>query len=233
VSKHVLLTGFEPFGPHKVNPSEMLVKSLEGRLIAGRLIVIRVLPSETRTMHERLETALHDEQPDLLIGVGLAAGRSSLALERLAVNVLDFEMADAVGVQKKDDMVSRGGPDARIATIPLNEIVDNWKAAGVPGYISNSAGTYLCNQWLYEALTLASVAAPPIPVGFLHVPLLPGQAMEAGAEKTSSMALDTMRRGLESMIETIVPWIESRPHEKLTKSGPSVWIPRGLREVER
>jgi len=216
-----------------VNPSEMLVRSLEGRLIAGRLIVIRVLPSETRTMHERLETALHEEQPELVIGIGLAAGRASLALERVAVNVLDFSMPDAVGVARKDDVVARGGPDARIATIPFREIVETWKSSGIPGYVSNSAGTYLCNQWLYETLSLTGAATPPIPTGFVHVPLLPGQAMEAGAENTPSMALDTMRRGIESMIETIVPWIEARPHEKLPKSGPSVWIPRGLREVER
>ena len=184
-------------------------------------------------MHERLETALHEEQPELVIGIGLAAGRASLALERVAVNVLDFEMPDAVGVARKDDVVARGGPDARIATIPFREIVDAWKSSGIPGYVSNSAGTYLCNQWLYETLSLTGAATPPIPAGFVHVPLLPGQAMEAGAEHTPSMALDTMRRGIESMIETIVPWIEARPHEKLTKSGPSVWIPRGLREVER
>lgn len=211
----------------------MLVKSLDGRIIAGRLVVVRVLPSETRTMRERLETMLHEEQPELVLGVGLAAGRASLSVERIAVNMLDFEFPDAVGVTRKDDVVARGGPDARIATIPFREIVEGWSAAGIPGYVSNSAGTYLCNQWLYETLSLTSAAAPPIPAGFLHVPLLPGQAMEAGADKMPSMSLETMRRGLESMIETIVPWIESRPHEKLPKSGPSVWIPRGLREVER
>jgi pyroglutamyl-peptidase len=49
-----------------------------------------------------------------------------------------------------------------------------------PHRVTNSAGTYLCNQWLYEALALTADAAPPVPTGFLHVPALPAQANELG-----------------------------------------------------
>jgi pyrrolidone-carboxylate peptidase len=42
VAKHVLLTGFEPFGDHRVNPSELPVRSLEGRTIGGRTVAVRV-----------------------------------------------------------------------------------------------------------------------------------------------------------------------------------------------
>jgi pyrrolidone-carboxylate peptidase len=43
VSRHVLLTGFEPFGPHAVNRSELFTLSLEGRI--GRSIAVRILPT--------------------------------------------------------------------------------------------------------------------------------------------------------------------------------------------
>ena len=58
VSRHVLLTGFEPFGPHAVNPSELLARSLEGRLIGGRTVAVRIFPVETRTLRVRIATAL-------------------------------------------------------------------------------------------------------------------------------------------------------------------------------
>lgn len=233
MSRHVLLTGFEPFGPHPVNPSELLARSLEGRILAGRSVSVRILPVETRTLRDRLETALREESPEFVIGTGFAPGRASLALERAALNVLDFEQPDAVGTMRKNDPVTRSGPDARFSTLPLAEIVEAWKAIGVPGYVSNSAGTYLCNQWLYEALALTSNATPPIPVGFVHVPALPAQAANMGAAETPSMTLDLMRKALESSIETIAAWLDAKPAPAAAKAPGQLWIPRGLREVER
>lgn len=234
MSRHVLLTGFEPFGPHHVNPSELLVRSLEGRVIAGRRIAVRVFPVETRTLPDRLEGALREEQPEYVIGLGYAPGRFSLGLERAALNVLDFSIPDAAGTMRKGDPIVRGGADARLATLPLAEIAEAWTAVGVPGYVSNTAGTYLCNQWLYEALSLTSNASPPVPVGFVHLPALPAQAAELGAERTPSMTLDLMRKGIETAIETVSAWLESRPAvAPAGRAAAQMWIPRGLREVER
>ncbi|HEY4442368.1 MAG TPA: hypothetical protein VGN14_18050 [Candidatus Elarobacter sp.] len=233
MSRHVLLTGFEPFGPHPVNPSELLARSVEGRIVAGRLVSVRILPVETRTLAGRIETALHEEQPEFVIGLGYAAGRAALGLERVALNALDFEIPDAVGTMRKNDVVQRGGPDARFATLPLGEIVDAWGHVGVPGYVSNSAGTYLCNQWLYETLALTTNTAPPVPVGFVHVPALPAQAVGLGAERTPSMSLETMRKGIETLIETVAAWLEAKPSPPPQKTAGQLWIPRGLREVER
>jgi len=232
VSRHVLLTGFEPFGPHPVNPSELLVRSLEGRVIGGRVVAIRVFPVETRTLRDRIETALREEQAEFAIGVGYAPGRAALALERVGLNVLDFDIPDAVGTMRKNDAAQRGGPDGRFSTLPLSEILAAWTAVGIPGYVSNSAGTYVCNQWLYEALALTTNAAPPVPVGFVHLPALPAQAAQLGAERTPSMTLELMRRGLETAIEASALWLDSKPAAP-PRTGDKVWIPRGLREVER
>lgn len=234
MSKHVLLTGFEPFGEYKVNPSELLMRSLEGRTIAGCLVAVRVLPSETRALRERLEAAIRETRAEVLIGTGLAAHRTGLSVERVALNVLDFDIPDAVGVMRKNDSIARGGPDARLSTLPLDLVADGWKANGIPGYVSNTAGTYLCNQWLYEALALTANAVPPVTVGFVHVPCLPSQAIELGAERTPSMSLELMRKGIESLLETVVPWLDSRPALAAAKSNANqMWIPRGIREVER
>lgn len=216
-----------------MNPSELLARSLDGRLVAGRAVVVRILPVETRALRDRLEAAIREEQPELILGTGYAPGRCSLAVERAALNVLDFPIPDAVGTMRKNDPVARGGPDARLSTLPLTEIVDAWTALGVPGYVSNSAGTYLCNQWLYEALTLTTNSSPPVPAGFVHVPALPAQAAELGAERTPSMTLDLMRKGIESAIETIAHWLDAKPAPVPQRAGAQVWIPRGLREVER
>jgi pyroglutamyl-peptidase len=239
VAKHVLITGFEPFGGEKVNPSELVARSLEGRLIAGRPLAVRTLPVETRTLGERLRRAVAEESPDIVVCLGQAGGRTGMAIERVALNVLDFDQADNVGVMRKNDTIQRGGPDARLSPLPFGEIVTAWTENGIPGYVSNSAGTFLCNQALYEVLAVAESVSPPILAGFVHLPYLPAQAAARGAGETPSMALEVMKRGIEILLETVVPWVEQRTPDRgpartaATAKGPQVWIPRGVKEVER
>ena len=235
MAKRVLITGFEPFGGDKINPSEMVARNLEGRMISGRSIAVRVLPVETRSMHERLEQALLVDDPDIIIAMQQFGGRNALSLERVAVNVLDFAGPDNVGTMRKGDAISRGGADARISNIPFDRILETWRTHGVPGYVSNAAGTFVGNQVLYELLGLTEHASSPALVGLMHLPYLPAQAIEAGAETNPSMSLDLMNKGIELLIETIVPWVEHRTPEatKAKEKGRSMWIPRGVKEAER
>jgi len=238
VAKHVLILGFEPFGGDKINPSEMVARSLEGRLIAGRPISVRVLPVETRTLRERMERILFEEDPDIVLAMGLFGGRCSIALERVAVNVLDFEHADNVGVARKSDVISRGGADARLSNLPFDRVIEAWHANGVPAYVSNSAGTFIGNQALYELLGLTENASVPVIVGLAHLPYLPAQAIAAGSESNPSMSYDLMKKAIEILIETVVPWVDQRGPEPiaspaLEKGGRRMWIPRGVKEVER
>lgn len=238
MAKHVLILGFEPFGGEKINPSEMLARSLEGRLIAGRPISVRVLPVETRTLRERMEQVLFEEDPDIAIATCLYGGRAALALERVAVNVLDFEYADNVGVARKGDPIARGGPDARLSNLPFDRVIEAWHANGVPSYVSNSSGTFIGNQCLYELLGLTENAMSPVIVGLVHLPFLPAQAIAAGSESNPSMSFDLMKKGLEILIETLIPWVDQRSTEPAgaasTEKRPrQMWIPRGVKEVER
>lgn len=239
MGKHVLILGFEPYGGDKVNPSEMVARSLEGRLIAGRAISVRVLPVETRTMRERLERILVEESPDIAIGLAQAGGRTAIAMERVAVNVLDFEGRDNVGVARKGEVIVRGGTDARLSNVPFERIVETWHANGVPGYVSNSAGTAFGNQMLYELLALSDGASAPMIVGLAHLPFLPVQAIAAGSEANPSFSYDLLKKAVELLIEAVVPWVdqqrgsESGAPALAEKRARTMWIPRGVKEVER
>ncbi len=210
VSSPVLVIGFEAYDGRDANPSDLVARSLEGRLIAGRLVIVRVFPVETSGIPGRLQQAFEEEQPDLVICTGLAPGRTAVSLERVAVNMLDFENPDNAGEVRKNEPILRGGPDARLSPMPIAEIVDAWQRNGVPGYVSNSAGTYLCNQTLYEALGIAESVSPPVTAGFIHLPYLPEQAIAAGPGNSPSMSLELMNRAVELAIAATVPWIERR-----------------------
>ena len=204
------MTGFKPFGGSSVNPSELVARSLEGRLIAGRRVVARVFPVETSEVGQLLRRAFEEEQPELVVCTGVAAGQTAVSLERVAVNMLDFEQPDDAGEERKNEPILRGGPDARLSPMPIGEIVEAWQSNGIPGYVSNSAGTYLCNQIFYEALGMAESVSPPVTAGFIHLPCLPEQAIAAGAGTTPSMSLELMQRAVELAIAAAVTSIEKR-----------------------
>jgi len=236
VAKRILIAGFEPFGGDKVSPSEMVARSLEGAMLSGRTVVARIVPVETRNVRERFEQALIADDPEIVVLLSQFGGRTALSLERVSVNVLDFEYPDNVGVMRKGDVVSRGGAEARLSNFPFERIVEAWHGSGVPGYVSNSAGTFIGNQALYEMLALTEHATPPILVGLLHLPYLPAQAIASGSESTPSMSFDLMKKGVEVMIEALVPWVEQRSTSDAAKpraASKSLWIPRGVKEVER
>jgi len=209
VAEHVLITGFEPFGGHSVNPSELVARALDGRVIGGRLICGRVLPVRSGELEGALEAAISQTQPDLVVCTGVAGGRNAIALERVAVNVLDFKIADNDGNVHRNRYIRADGPDARFSNLPLSAILEAWRRAEIPAYISNSAGTFLCNQAIYHALSLTQNAGNAR-AGFVHFPYLPSQAIAAGAESTPSMSLDLMQRAVELLIETTVPLLAPR-----------------------
>jgi pyroglutamyl-peptidase len=237
VAKHILIAGLEAFGGDKISPSEMVARGLDGAVLSGRAIVSHVIPVETRNIRERFEQALIADRPEIVVLLSQFGGRTALSLERVAVNVLDFEFPDNVGVMRKGDVIVRGGPEARISNLPFERIIEAWHAAGVPGYVSNSAGTFIGNQALYEMLALTEHAVPPAIVGLVHLPYLPAQAVAAGSDSNPSMSYDLMKKGIEVMIEALVPWIEQRTPEaaapKARNGAKSMWIPRGVKEVER
>jgi len=237
VPKNVLVTGFEPFGGDRVNPSELVVRAFEARVVAERPIQAVILPVQTRTLRVELDEAIAKYRPDVIICCTQGAGRTAVAVERVAVNLMDFEKPDNVGVARKNEQIVRGGPEAQLSTLPVDKIVEAWHANGVPGYVSNASGTEIANQALYEALTLVAQATPPILVGLVQFPYLPAQALDHGPERTPSMSLDLMKKALEVAIEAVVPWVEARPERpaaaKPANAGANLWIPRGIKEVER
>lgn len=202
----VLLTGFEPFGELRRNPSELAVRELAGAEVAGCVIAGRVLPVSTSRTPELVEQAIEEVEPAVVLMLGVAPGRPALTIERVGVNVLDFEIPDNDGARPAGAPIVEGGPAAYLSTLPARAVVEAWREAGVPGCVSDTAGTYLCNQALYTALHVT--AGLGLPVGFVHVPSLPEEAARAEAPGPS-MALATVVAGVRAALGAVVPALAS------------------------
>jgi pyroglutamyl-peptidase len=192
-----LVTGFEPFGGDRVNPSFEALRRLPKRI--GVLdIATRALPVVYGAALPALRAAIAETGPDLVLSVGLAGGRSELSLERVAINVDDARIPDNDGNQPIDRPVVAGGPAAYFATLPIKAAAAALRDAGLPAAVSNSAGTFLCNHVFYGLMHEAERGGGRFRAGFLHVPYLPGEA--AGVSGAPSMALEQIVEGIEIIL---------------------------------
>lgn len=189
----VLLTGFEPFDKDLVNPSWEAVRQLDGVQLAPDVqIVARRLPCAFATAGECLTRLIDELRPAMVIATGLGPGRSTLSIERVAINVNDARIPDNLGEQPVDTAVIADGPAAYFTTLPIKAMVKAVREAGIAASVSQTAGTFVCNQVFY--LLQHALAGSGVRSGFIHVPFLPEQV--AGSQQPS-MALGMMVAGLQ------------------------------------
>ena len=172
---HVLVTGFEPFGGDRLNPSREVARHLDGRRVAGHAIVGRCLPCAFGSAPSELQALLDEWQPGVVIALGLGGRRSAVSIERIAVNLIDARIADNAGEQPIDVQVTAGAPAAYFASLPVKAIHAGLREAGIASEVSHSAGTFVCNQ-VFFALMHRLRAWPQAKGGFIHLPPLPEQA---------------------------------------------------------
>jgi pyroglutamyl-peptidase len=179
--KKLLLTGFEPFLDFSINPTETIVKELDGQKVGNYEIKGLHLPVDFGLAPKKIVEAVAEENPDAVISLGLAAGRTAITPERIAINCQDGE-PDNRGVTLEDNAIEENGSDGYFSTLPIRRMVNRLKEAGYPAAISNTAGTYLCNNVMYSVLHELKSSGKKIPAGFVHIPA--SHALAAASKKS-------------------------------------------------
>ena len=198
----VLLTGFEPFAGERVNPSAELARILDGEVVNGHRIVTAILPVAFAATLPALEALLETHRPALVLATGQAGGRSEISIERVAANLIDARIADADGAQPIDESVIADAPAAYFSTLPVKAMLARLRAVGIPAALSQTAGSYVCNQVFYSLAHLVATRYRDTRAGFIHVPWLPEQVARHHGQP--SMALETMVAGVRAAIECAV-----------------------------
>lgn len=177
--KRILLTGFEPFNNHSVNPSEKLAQALSQELHLDHLI----LPVSYQRSLEKLEEHLRLQDYDFVLMLGLASEREEVFLERVGLNIKDSKIPDSDGVHPKGEKITLGGEGAFFNEWPLSHWIENTKMK-----VSNHAGAYVCNYIYYKMLS-GVYGKKSL---FVHVPAFQNSKHE-----------DEIKRNLKKLISTI------------------------------
>ena len=192
--KKLLISGFDPFGGEKINPSFEAVKLLRDT-IGGYELTKLELPTVFGRAAEIMTAKIEELRPDAVICVGQAGGRSGITPEVIGINLREARIADNAGNAPKNEPIRVGAPDGLFSTLPVREMVEAIKAEGLPASLSFSAGAFVCNDLLYSLL--CEFKDTDIKIGFIHVPFLPEQAKEG----VPSMKLDEIARALRAAIK--------------------------------
>lgn len=199
----LLLTGFEPFGGETVNPSWQVARAIQAAPPAEIEVTTLELPVRGRISFERLLPALDRGNFDAWLGLGEAGGRPFLSVERVGINVL----IDGRGAAEQT--LVEDGPAAYFSRLPVAEVAAAITRTGVPAQVSNTAGTYICNEVTYVVQHHLASTARDLPSGFIHLPFLPEQAATK-PPATPSMALETQVRGVRAALECLRDLVQAR-----------------------
>jgi pyroglutamyl-peptidase I len=178
----VVLTGFGPFPGVPENPSPKVARAAAA-LLAERDPSLEVYVQELPTCFDEAWATLEPTLEHLwsqgrLAGVvclGVSGGSLRVEVERVAVNFRRGGAPDAVGrcLEGFGGPILAHGPDALFSRLPVERVVAELQAQGLPVAASGSAGDYLCNEVFYRLMAWSQARGFRGRAGFVHIPHVP------------------------------------------------------------
>jgi len=190
----ILITAFEPFGGEKVNPALEAMKLLPDMIDNSKILKLE-LPTIFKKSVEKVWQYIDMHKPDIIVSLGQAGGRAYISVERVAINIDDASIADNDGNMPVDLPIFEDGENAYFSNLPIRNMAEAIKKAGIPARISNTAGTYVCNHVMYGVLYKIHKENLNMKAGFIHVPYIPEQVITK--PESPSMSLEHIVKAIE------------------------------------
>ncbi len=196
----ILITCFDPFGNMPVNASKEVLDKIDETKFDAEIYKIEIPTIRFQSL-EKVQKAIEELHPDVVISLGQAGGREDITIERVGINVDDFRIPDNGGNSPQDEPIYTDGPDAYFSTLPIRKMVNAIKDNNIKASISNTAGTFVCNHVLYGTRYYLAHHYPNTKSGFIHVPFLKEQGEPLNKPY---MELDDIVKGIEISIQAII-----------------------------
>lgn len=198
----ILLTAFDPFGGEVVNPALEAVKRVKENINGAEIIKLEI-PTVFRKGPKTIFQKIDELNPDVVLSIGQAGGRSAIAVEFVGINWADGRIPDNDGNQPIGEKIFEDGETAYFSNLPVKAMVENIRKNNLPAFVSYTAGTYVCNDVLYSVLYYIHKHNKEMKSGFIHVPFAPDQAIDK-PNGTPTMSIEDITRAIEYAIEAIL-----------------------------
>lgn len=195
----IIITGFEPFSGASSNPSQLVINELKHSSFANVELITAVLPVEYELASEQLLKLISENNPEMVIALGQAEGRTEISIERIAINLADAKIADNGGDLKLNQEIYPNGAPGYFTTLPIIELIEKLRSSGFKASQSLSAGSFVCNYIFYQMQKTLSNTS--VKSGFIHLPLVPEQQGEFPGKPT--MELSEMVSAIKLIIEEL------------------------------
>ncbi|MDO5755080.1 MAG: pyroglutamyl-peptidase I [Tissierellia bacterium] len=197
----ILLSAFEPFGGEKINPALETMKGVANK-INGHDILKLEIPTVFHKASTIIVEKMKEIDPDIVLSLGQAGGRSGITVEFVGINWMDARIPDNEGNQPLGEKICHDGENAYFSNIPGKAIVEELNQQDIPSKISYTAGTFVCNEVLYNTLYYIQKNKMKTKAGFIHLPYSVEQIKEK-AEDRAYMKKEDMIHGIEIAIDVI------------------------------
>ncbi|CAE1249597.1 pcp [Acanthosepion pharaonis] len=164
----VLVTGFGPFGVHKVNASWVVVQHFAKLGLGDDVrLVVREIPVAYESVRTVIPSLWSEFDPVLVIHVGVSGVANDLTLEQLAHNN-GYVLDDITGNCPEGNCCVVGAERVISSEIDMQDVCDSVNNTNkITAVTSDDAGRYLCDFSYYTSLYINRRRC-----AFIHVPTL-------------------------------------------------------------
>ncbi len=200
--QRALLTGFEPFGSYRFNPTQELAREYDRRTLGDIEVIGLVLPCTYYGAFEALSESMDRLSPDLVLSMGLSSLIPRLRLEAIGRNIMNGKYADADGVKPDCKPLVEGAQNSFRAHADVIQLAQRLHEAGVSVDVSVDAEGFICNSLLY--LTSKRIHDDKLHVrnAFFHTPWTEDYLDRIQLEPGKiTVRKEDLRRGIEVLLK--------------------------------
>lgn len=166
----IIVTGFEPFGPYKANPTAEIAESFNGDVIDGDEIIGIVLECTYKGAFQTLQRAIHAAQPAAVISTGLSSSAPGIQFETIGRNRMNGKYPDADGFAPKGEKTVADGPEFIAAHSNASALANRLHKKGIVTATSADAGGFVCDALLYQTSLHITRNRSQMRNAFIHTP---------------------------------------------------------------
>lgn len=199
----VEITGFRPFLDVAINPSALLVASLqddpswiERTRMDARFTLLDTVYEGLRAQIAKLLAS----PPAALILTGYSRHATGLKIETRATSLCSPDHADASG--RHPPATHEPMEEHANSGVDFPDLVERIRGEGLSCDLSDDAGEYVCNHSYFHALDLIAQRGLDTRTLFVHLPAI--ENMPEAPEGAGQMALTEMHRAMALIARALV-----------------------------